>query len=402
MRNSPMIEFPVEEFEWRLERLTKALKEANLDGIILTTKENTRYFSGLQSVIWSSKVSTPGLAIVTAAGGISMVGSASAVETIKFTGCVEDEDVYHFNRNGLPGIPFSYTDAVVDGIKRAGLDKGRVGMEFGDGFRLHLQIPWIEEIVKQLPEMEMSDASKLIWKCRSVKSAREIEKIRKIALINEECFETAFSRVKLNETTEMGLFRMFAEEAFKRHCEGVQPITMRFGKERFPYISCPPSDDVIIKNKPHDYIICDGSAFIEGNYYADMMCIGVVGELDEEQHALSDSAQQVLDYILENLHPGVVIDDLVRKTAAFAATTKAAKDYRSIDCIGHSVGLDIREFPVLAEGEKSVLEENMVFCVEPQFGNSEKGIFCSESVVAITESGCQLLSTPNRKPYIMK
>ena len=92
-----------------------------LDGILLTSKENTRYFCGLQSIIWSSKVSTPGILMLNADGAYRVVGSASASETARYTGCVEDELVLHFNRNNLPGIPATYPDALVQGLAQLGL-----------------------------------------------------------------------------------------------------------------------------------------------------------------------------------------------------------------------------------------------------------------------------------------
>ena len=82
MRKSPMNEFSVEEYQARIDSLTQKIRESGLDAIMLSSKENTRYFCGLQSIIWSSKVSTPGILLVNADGEIALVGSASAAETV--------------------------------------------------------------------------------------------------------------------------------------------------------------------------------------------------------------------------------------------------------------------------------------------------------------------------------
>ena len=61
MKDSLLSLFPAAEYERRLERIVAQMHERGIDALILTSDENTYYFSGLRSIVWCSKVSTPGV-----------------------------------------------------------------------------------------------------------------------------------------------------------------------------------------------------------------------------------------------------------------------------------------------------------------------------------------------------
>ena len=52
MQKSMMMEFPLEEYEARMEKLVTGMQRRGMDAILLSSKEGTRYFAGLQSIVW--------------------------------------------------------------------------------------------------------------------------------------------------------------------------------------------------------------------------------------------------------------------------------------------------------------------------------------------------------------
>lgn len=151
MRASPMAEFSVNEYAQRMEGLVRELRARGMDGALISSRENTRYFCGLQSIIWSSKVSTPGILLVNADGAHELIGSASSVETARYTSVIDDGAHSCFNRNGLPGVPATYPQAIAAAFRKLKLERGRVGMELGEGAYLQLQLQWFEQLAGLLP-----------------------------------------------------------------------------------------------------------------------------------------------------------------------------------------------------------------------------------------------------------
>lgn len=401
MRISPMIEFPLSEYESRIAALVSLMKANNLDGMLISNRENTRYYCDLQSIIWSSKVSTPGILLVNTDGETALIGSASAVETARYTSVIESENVTGFNRNNLPGIPATYPDAIIASIEKLGLQKGRIGMELGDSCYLQLQLHWFEELVERLPNVEFVDASAVIFSQRSVKSQAEIDMLAHVCTQHEESIRFAFENVELGKTTEADFFRLYAQEAFRRHCENVTndlvPMSVLFGSERFEHQGAPYSNTVI-KNIPHAPLQASGGLFIHG-YYANLTRTGVVGSLSTKQQMMLDAAKGGLETALKQVKSGANIAEIVAAVDNYAANSPAADAYLSRGKLGFGVGLDLAEPPYLKKSGE--LKSGMVLSIGPHFGTPETGLFAANPEIVVTDSGYEVLSKYH-EPFILK
>jgi Xaa-Pro aminopeptidase len=60
---------------------------------------------------------------------------------------------------------------------------------------------------------------------------------------------------------------------------------------------------------------------------------------------------------------------------------------RTVPFIGHGVGLNVDEMPVIAKGFDSPLEQNMTIAIEPKIGIDGVGMVGSENTYLVTESG---------------
>ena len=389
-----MIEFPVSEYEARMAGLVRRMREAGLDGMMITNRENTRYYCDLQSIIWSSKVSTPGILIVNADGGTRLVGSASAVETARYTCCLDPADVVCYDRNNLPGVPATYPDAIVESVRALGLDCGRIGMEFGEGAYLQLQLHWLEDITAQLPGVELVDAMPLILSQRMIKSPAEIEALRTSCRQSERSLDYAFAHTVPGQTTESDFFRLYAQEAFRLHCENVTndlaPLSVRFGAARAKVFGSP-CGDAVLSDAPHTPVAVDGGLYTHG-YYADLSRSAVVGGLSEGQRALADAARETCEALMSLIRPGADVAGVIAQADRFALGTPAGGAYLSKGAPGHGVGLDLREPPYLKRLAKAggAFEAGMVLSLNPRFGGDE-GVFCCGREIVVTQDGAQCL-----------
>lgn len=399
MRTSPMLDFPVQEYENRRAVLMEYMKEAGLDGFMVTSMENTRYYTGLQSVIWPSKLSTPGLAIFNADGEVYIVGSASAQDTARYTGCVEDDHVIHFSRNNIPGVALTYPEAICDTLIKMGLFEGKLGIEIGRGTRLHLQMQWMDEIREKMSGLELVDASEIIWKQRAIKSPAEIEVIRKVCRLNELCYKKVFESLVPGKTTEAEMFRIYAQEAFRLHCENVSPMGMFFGN-RSILGNCPQSEKVVFENKPHNTVFIDGGPIYQG-YHSDIIRVGVIGGLNDKQKSLLAASDDALSFSLDMIRDGVSAKDVCNKLDAHIRTTSEAEHYCMYGWMGHGIGLEIHEEPELSADNEFIIRKGMVLAIEPLFGTPDFGIVGNEQNILVTEDGYELLTPSSTRPYIL-
>ena len=91
MQKSMMMEFSLEEYQSRMEKLVAGMQSRGMDAILLSSKEGTRYFAGLQSIVWDSKIAVPGLLVVTADGKSTIISSTSNQPTVKVTSVLDPD-----------------------------------------------------------------------------------------------------------------------------------------------------------------------------------------------------------------------------------------------------------------------------------------------------------------------
>ncbi len=65
--------------------------------------------------------------------------------------------------------------------------------------------------------------------------------------------------------------------------------------------------------------------------------------------------------------------------------------------LGHGIGLELVEDPIISKGRSTTLEPGMVFAVEPKFIFKDRFAAGIESVIQVTETGSRFLSVvPNK------
>jgi Xaa-Pro dipeptidase len=138
-------------------------------------------------------------------------------------------------------------------------------------------------------------------------------------------------------------------------------------------------------------ILIDIGCCIDG-YVIDQTRTVVIGALDER---LTD-AYQVAEHILHStealLRPGTLCEDLyllALEQAAEAGLSEYFMGYGAdqVKFLGHGIGLEIDELPVLAKGFKLPLEAGMVIAIEPKFTFPGRGVVGIENSYLITTEG---------------
>lgn len=393
MRQSLLLEFPVKEYQQRLDKLIQQMNKNDVNAVILTSDENTYYFSGFRSIVWASKVSTPGVLVITENGDMMIASSKNGRETVRVTSCVEDIRYY-----GKDSSYKKYSNAILSILREKKLLKGKIGLEFGAGHKMHLNHYDREDLFKELSgsDSEIFDAAEILWKVRMIKSALEIEKLRVCCKINSDAIEKGLKEVK-EGTTELELYRSILQEYFRLGAEFSLPLGVRAGKERYSQGNCPPSSRPIGRG---DIILVDGGPVYKG-YYSDIIREAVIGNPTDYQLDMFNIAREACYVGINKIKPGTPINEVCKAVDDYMDKSKFGHINVYKNWCGHSIGVGVHEFPMIDINTNIALKPGMVFAIEPYIFEEGVGSLGIEENVLVTENGYEILSASNSELMIL-
>ncbi len=133
-----------------------------------------------------------------------------------------------------------------------------------------------------------------------------------------------------------------------------------------------------------------------GVYYSDLTRTYSIGQLPEEAYRLHDLSLQLHREVMQQAKPGSSCAELWNECLR-RVEAAGAKDYfmgteLQAQFVGHGLGLQINELPVLTGRSKDILEEGMVIAFEPKFVLPGVGAVGIENTYLVTSSGVECLT----------
>ena len=119
--------------------------------------------------------------------------------------------------------------------------------------------------------------------------------------------------------------------------------------------------------------------------------------MPEKAHQASLAAIEIHDRILEKAKPGVTTDALYQfsldlsKSLGYEESFLGPPDHK-VTFVGHGIGLELVEPPIIAKNRGIPLEPGMVFALEPKMVFENEFSAGIESVFCVTETGARLIS----------
>lgn len=264
---------------------------------------------------------------------------------------------------------------------------------------------------KLLGKREFVDISPLNRELRSVKSAFELEQLR----LSGSKLCSVFSQVPQFLRTGMREIDLAAEFEYRLRKAGNEGfVRMRaYNQELFMGLAVSAggpsygffdgavtgrglsnasphgaSTEVIADNVP---VLLDYTGVFNG-YITDMTRIFVLGSLDPELHRAFIVAQEIQDTLQRALKPGAICEELFFMAANMAEQAGLGKNFMGMPgeqarFVGHGVGLELDEFPVIAQGFKVPLQAGQTIAIEPKFVVPGKGVIGIENTFSVTVNG---------------
>lgn len=263
---------------------------------------------------------------------------------------------------------------------------------------------------------EVLNGTALLRRCRSIKTPYEIDLIRRSGELHAKAYETIPSLYRKG-MTDVEFSIEFEHECRKLGSLGIFRI---FGQSMEIFMGSVLAGDNADTPSPYDFAMggagldvslpvgCNGTVLTEGmslmvdmggnftGYMTDMTrtyAIGSVQELALKAHETSIAIHQA---IAAKARPGVAAKDLY-ELAAEMANHAGLSDYfmghrQKAGFIGHGVGIEINEAPVLAPRSRDILAEGMVFALEPKFVIPGTGALGIENTYVVTADGVEKLT----------
>ena len=264
---------------------------------------------------------------------------------------------------------------------------------------------------KLLPGREFIDISGLNRELRSVKSAYELEQLRITGAASCSVFATipeflkrgmreidvaAELECRLRRAGSEGYVRMrsYNQELFMGLAVSAGSASYGFfdgavtGRGLSNASPHGASLDLIRENEP---ILLDYS-FVRNGYITDMTRVFVLGTLDDELQRAFNLSLEIQGALRQGLKPGAICEELFFMAATMAEAAGFGKNFMGMPgeqakFVGHGVGLELDELPVLAQGFKVPLQVGQTIAIEPKFVIPGKGGIGIENTFAVTEDG---------------
>ena len=148
--------------------------------------------------------------------------------------------------------------------------------------------------------------------------------------------------------------------------------------------------------KAHEPILVDFGTCYHG-YQADETRMFSIGEMEEKFTEAYKVCQEIHDAVLDETRPGADCEAIFQNTLKLAEKLGYKDSYLGPSglqtrFIGHGIGLELNEFPFLAQGHAYPLEEGMAFALEPKIVFPGEGSVGLENTVVVTKDGYDILT----------
>ncbi|WP_223922032.1 Xaa-Pro peptidase family protein [Geobacter sp. AOG2] len=138
---------------------------------------------------------------------------------------------------------------------------------------------------------------------------------------------------------------------------------------------------------------------IKDGYHSDETVTVAIGDLGERQRVIHEIVRTAHDMAIAAVRPGISCKELDTVAREYIRE-RGYGDYFGHG-LGHGVGLDIHEKPVLSPRGDAVVAEGMVFTIEPGIYIPGFGGVRIEDTVAVTADGCRVLTTAPKDLFIL-
>ncbi|MBE6595497.1 MAG: aminopeptidase P family protein [Ruminococcaceae bacterium] len=361
---------PDYEYQERIQKAAKMLREKNLDVMLVASTEsdyaNARYFSGFWPLFERA-----GVAISANGDAALLVGPESAVFGRDISRIDKVFVLKEFRESADPSYPELKADTFRDVFQSLGVkgDHIRIGL----GSYVECTLPIFEGLKDAYPAAEIVKCNDIMVSLRKIKSANELACIREgfriIELATDEvirCLKPGVTELQMVGVAQRVIYENGAEyEGLPMYVFSEESTRHAISRSRYREIG---KNDIVQLNL---------SAKIDG-YSPSIGLPVVMSRLEGERREIVDFCRKMHEWTEAQLRAGVMASDVAKGFLQQYKDAGYEKNYVYGPC--HGTGMIEVEAPWMETDSDYMLEENMTFQVDtfisgPTFGcRWEKGV----------------------------
>ncbi len=346
-------------YQERLGSVRKIMDIYQLDGVLFTSLENIRYLCGFTG--------SDGVLLLNREQSYFLTDSRYWTQA---EAEVRGSQVYPYKKK-MEGIARLLLEL---GLKKTGFESTSLTVSLHRSLQDQLAI-----------ETNLIPLEDEIKNLRTCKDSEELASMRHAIDVSSQAFKHITGMIK-----EGVLEREIAIEMeffMKRH--GAQAISFDFIVASGRRSALPHGRASSKRIESGDFILLDFGSRVEG-YHSDETCTLILGGPSLEQKKIYQIVKEAHDKAINRVRPGIPIHEI--DAAARDHIRACGYDDYFGHGTGHGIGLAVHEEPVINKENKGILQEGMVFTIEPGIYIPGLGGVRIEDMVRVTSQGAELLT----------
>lgn len=357
------------------DRLSRELAADGIDVLVVFSMENVFYLSGalfaLQDML-RDRLAAAGLA---RDGRDFLVAATNEMSVARKGAHVAEYRGYQEFRS-------TAVDELVQLLKDMGLADATIGLEMR-----YLMAEYYEQLRELLPRARFVGGDRALEVARSIKTPDHIEIIGHTNRLTERAVADAVAATRPGDTEKALAIRMI-NAMYEQGADTLRHFVVTAGDNAMHAHPYPSAE----KNLELGDIIRIDIGGLFGGYGTDIARMAIVGEASEDQARRYRILRDTQREIATRFVPGVRARE-VFETAVEGYASRGVPGYKR-DHVGHSLSiLGGHDNPMLHPSNETVLEENMVFALEPILPDPDGRRYTLEDIFVVTPDGGRLLTT---------
>lgn len=362
----------------RIEKLQSWMKENDIHVSFVTSSENVFYLSGYYTDPHER-----------------LLALAVFQEEEPFLVCPEME-IYNAKNAGWQHEIIGFNDIVnpwdmiVNAIKKRGITVGKAAIE-----KEHMTVERYEQLTELFPNAAFISAEEKLRLLRMIKDAEELKAIEEACALADYAVQFGASEIKEGKT-ELDVLNAL-EYALKQ--KGVTEMSFSTMVLTGANAASPHGNPGMTRIKKGDFILFDLGVIVD-RYCSDITRTVAYGDINDKQKEIYDTVLKAQLAALEASKPGVTAAE-VDLTARRIIGDAGYGEYFP-HRLGHGLGISIHEYPSIKETNQLVLQEGMVYTIEPGIYVPGVAGVRIEDDVYITADGARALTKFPKELQIIK